>query len=322
MGDCPCPPAPVSVVIPAYRAASTIRRALESAANQTLPAAEIIIVDDGSDDGTVDAVSACRDLLSKWHGPANFILLRQTNAGAGAARNRAVAHSSQPLIAFLDADDEWLPEHLEKSVAVMTSGSYVLTAHNEWIVDDGVESLNDCAARFRMREDPVVGLYERGYISTSTVLVRRDAIIAAGGFDETLANGQDADLWTAILLSPAATFRVFETPLSRYYITPTGINAQTSRRLACYARIAERWARDIVRRPHGGLRALWFRALAIHYTAMRAHAAKREWLRALCSLARLPDRLLRLHIVGMLGRPHVRAPFAMSESSGHHAERF
>ena len=177
------PPAPSSV-----RCARSPRKAL--------PPLETVVVDDGSDDGTYEAAEACRPLM----GDIGLIVVRQANAGAGAARNRAIAESRGDVLAFLDADDEWLPTHLVRSLAVMTEGGYVLTAHNSVsVAPDGTETLNDCAARFREGPDPYVTLYRKGYLDTCTVLAKRDAVLAVGGFDETLPNAQDFELWLKLL---------------------------------------------------------------------------------------------------------------------------
>ncbi|MCX7429151.1 MAG: glycosyltransferase family 2 protein [Planctomycetia bacterium] len=96
-----------SVVIPAFNAASTILEAVESVMSQTLPPAEVIVVDDGSTDNTASVVSAMT-------GPVR--LIRQTNRGPGAATTAGVATVATPLLATLDADDLWLPEKIRRQV--------------------------------------------------------------------------------------------------------------------------------------------------------------------------------------------------------------
>jgi Glycosyl transferase family 2 len=101
----------VSVVVPLYNKAAYIRRTITSITAQTFPDFEVIVVDDGStDDGAHIAESA---------GDSRVRVIRQPNGGPGAARNRGIAESRGGLVAFLDADDEWLPEYLQKSIEVL-----------------------------------------------------------------------------------------------------------------------------------------------------------------------------------------------------------
>ena len=281
--------ADVSVVIPAYRAGKTIGRALASVAAQSVKPREVVVVDDGSDDGTYDAASACAAGL----GTIGLKLVRQENKGAGAARNRALAECEGRYVAFLDADDEWLPEKLERSLAHFTGEPEpVLVAHNGWIVGTDGETLNDCAARHGLDGDPFHALYRRGYIDTCTVVARRDAVVAAGGFDPDLRNAQDFDLWLAMLCSPGTPFVVFDQPLARYYLTGGSIMTNTARRLACCLQVARRYAPHLRRHPGSPLRSLCFRVLAVHYEAMTAYRARGRTAAALGAALRCPFALI------------------------------
>jgi glycosyltransferase involved in cell wall biosynthesis len=102
-----------SVVIPAYNAAGTIREAIASVIAQTIPAREIVVVDDGSIDGTASVVQ-------QIEGPITVI--RQENRGPGAATTAGLLHVSTPLVATLDADDVWLPLKIDRQVAELRTG--------------------------------------------------------------------------------------------------------------------------------------------------------------------------------------------------------
>ncbi len=280
--------ASISVIIPAWRAAKTIRRALLSVAAQTLKPAQVVVVDDGSDDQTFEAAMACKEAM----GGIDLVVIRQQNMGAGAARNRAIQEAVHPVLAFLDADDEWLEEKIERSIDHMEKGDHVLVAHNGWMVEDGRQSLIDGARRFRDGGEPLHSLYRKGYIDTTTVLARRDAVIEAGGFDTTLANGQDFDLWLKICKMPGATFEVFDDVLSRYHVMPESIMSHTGRRLECCLRIAMRHAPDLKARKGSAMASLWFRIVAVHYEALQVYKADRRIGAMLLTIAELPVQLL------------------------------
>ena len=269
------------MIVPAYRAEATIGRALRSIADQTLPPRAVIVVDDGSPDAT-------QAVAQSWRGRMNGVdltVIRQDNAGAGAARNRAVAEARTTWLAFLDADDEWLPAKLERSLARISGTGATLVAHDSLEVEGGRETRLDCARRFAAaREAPFVGLYRRGFIDTSTVVARRDAVLAAGGFDTTLANGQDFELWLAMLQKPEARFLVFDEVLSRYHVTPGSIMSHVDRRRDCCMTIAERYAPALRDHPGWALASLWFRVVAIHYEAANAHLARGDRAAALRSV--------------------------------------
>ena len=169
--------ADVSVIVPAHAAAETIGRALASIASQRMPPKEVIVVVDGSEDPTFEAANAWVDRL----GDIALTVLKQEHAGAGAARNRAIAQATGTYLAFLDADDEWLPEKLENTLAHIVGTDKVLVSHNVRVVTNGGETVFDCARHFDPEAaDQFVAMYRRGFISTSTVVARRDAVQRAG----------------------------------------------------------------------------------------------------------------------------------------------
>lgn len=282
-------PLDVSVIIPAYRAEATIGRALRSVVAQTSPPREVIVVDDGSSDGTSATAEACRTGM----GDITLKVVRQQNAGAGAARNRAVREASSTFVAFLDADDEWLPEKLERSFEVMEKKNLALVAHNYLAVEtDGSVSPANCAAIFQEGVDPIVTLFRKGYLSTATLITRRDVVFQAGGFDEGLRNAQDFDLWLAILGDGEVRFEVFDDILMRYHVTAGSNTTNTGRRVRCGMEIALRFAPGLKDRPGGIYRNLWLRTLIIHAEAIQAHRSRGELLSALAMLLRCPIAVL------------------------------
>jgi glycosyltransferase involved in cell wall biosynthesis len=183
----------IAVVIPVYRA-HYLAECLASVFAQTMRPAQIIVVDDGSPDRAVvdNAVTPYRDRLT---------LLRQENLGAGAARNRGVQHAATDLIAFLDADDLWYPHLLESQVRLLAQqdGPDLVYANGRLIGDGPLRGMLFMDTAPSIGEPTVEALLSlRCTVLTSSVVVQRTALIAAGLFDETLRRGQDFDMWLRV----------------------------------------------------------------------------------------------------------------------------
>ena len=248
-----------------------------------MPPREVIVVDDGSPDETASVAESVRTEL----GETTLKIFRQDNLGAGAARNRAVREATSDYLAFLDADDEWLPEKLERSFGVLRSRNLGLVAHNHIAVNtDGTTALVECAASFRSGPDPFVTLYLKGYLSTATLITRRDLVLKAGGFDENLLNAQDFELWLKILSDREVRFAVFDEYLMRYHVSESSIMTNTERRIRCCLIVAGRYATELKNRPGGVYRNLWFRTLIVHAEAFFAYRARGANVQAILTLFR------------------------------------
>ena len=283
--------ADVSVIIPAYQSADTIGRALRSVAAQTLKPREVIVVDDGSTDSTRDAALAVNNDMNN----IDLLVTRQNNAGAGAARNTAISRARGEFIAFLDADDEWLPEKISGSLEQLQQTGNRLVAHNGFIVENNNEVYLDIAARFRaVAENPFPAFYRRGFISTSSVVTRRRDVLAVGGFDESLIVGQDFDLWLKLLSTPGTKFQVFDEALTRYHISPESITSRTRQRLINTLDIADRHAKTLRGHSRFPLFSLWFRIFAVHWEAIATYVAVGTPWNCLSVLIGLPAQLLTL----------------------------
>lgn len=176
----------VSVVIPTYNRASLVERAVASVCAQTLPALEILVVDDGSTDGTAER------LADRF--PAVEVL-RQRNRGVSAARNLGISCGTGEWIALLDSDDEWLPEKLERQCAALAAAPEHKIVHCDEIWIRGGRRVNP-----RVKHRKSGGwIFERCLplcaISPSAVLLQRRLLVEHGGFDEALPACEDYDLW-------------------------------------------------------------------------------------------------------------------------------
>jgi glycosyltransferase involved in cell wall biosynthesis len=183
----------VSAVLPVYNGERFLRAAIESVLNQSYPAIEVVVVDDGSTDGSAA-------ILGDYSG--RIVSIRQSNVGVAQARNAGVRASHGEFVAFLDQDDWWRPAKIEKQMALC------LADLNIDLVHTGVAHYDDTTETFVGRLNPrdapheLVGqCYERlllgNAIYNATVMVRRSAIDRVGGFDTSIAGNTvaDYDLW-------------------------------------------------------------------------------------------------------------------------------
>jgi hypothetical protein len=220
----------VSVIIPLFNKAPFIGRALQSVAAQTFADSEVIVVDDGSSDGGAKIVEQFND--------ARVRLIKQDNAGPGAARNRGLAEAQGELIAFLDADDEWLPEFLADGVRLLDEGQSNAAAVVSGYVEfpDGLSreemwrrrGLRDGLMRLDADTDPKLAVALLAYLTPCTTVARADVLCKLGGFfgRERCAYGEDAHLWLKLLLNESVIVNL--KPLARIHFEASGA-AQTRR---------------------------------------------------------------------------------------------
>jgi glycosyltransferase involved in cell wall biosynthesis len=185
----------ISVIIPTYNRKDLLLDAVRSVLFQSCPSFELIVVDDGSDDGTPEAL----ELFSE---DPRFRLLQPARSGMpGAVRNRGVEVARGDLIAFLDSDDIWLPEKLEQQLALFQGGGPDLPlVHGRelWLRDRGKEGLklvSQKSQRHRREGDIFEDALEKCIIGPSTVLMRRRVFEELGGFREDLEIAEDYELW-------------------------------------------------------------------------------------------------------------------------------
>ena len=183
----------VSVSIPTYNRAEFLRSAVISVLNQTFQNFEIIVIDDASKDHTQEVVKSLNDKRIRH-------IRHEENKGVSAARNTGVANSNGEYVAFLDDDDEWLPEKLQKQLDLLEACPPIVG-----VVYTGIfvveESSRKILARYfpKSRGNVFEEVLTQNYIAqTSTLLLRKECFERVGLFDENIDFGEDYDMWLRI----------------------------------------------------------------------------------------------------------------------------
>ncbi|MAI08248.1 MAG: hypothetical protein CMF61_04730 [Magnetococcales bacterium] len=230
----------VSVVIPAYNAEETILRALHSIASQSVKAREIIVVDGGSTDNTI-AVVEKEAAMEGWITPIR--LIKSKSSGPSKARNIGVKKAEGAYIAFLDADDEWHPQKLSRSMQELRKSNATIVAHD--VIHQyplGRKFYREHSKMYLKKPFTKLSLFLFDYVNHSTVIVDKNAIIQAGGFDETSTFDAGYDLWLKILNNPENSLHFFKGALVTYYIQGQSLSSQYLKKLACHEKYIIRHA--------------------------------------------------------------------------------
>jgi glycosyltransferase involved in cell wall biosynthesis len=210
----------ISVVIPSYNRANYIEKTIDSVLEQTVDDIEIILVDDGSTDNT-------RELVHNKYGD-QVIYVYQENQGIPGARNTGIKNARGDYIAFLDSDDYWRPNKIERQLALINE-------HPEYGLLASRCDKIQCSGNIKKPNRPLSyqgrrgksgwvlnDLFQANFIRTSSVIIRRDCFDRVGLFDEKLKQAQDYDFW----LRMAAEYQVgfINEVLTVYLDNPKGIS--------------------------------------------------------------------------------------------------
>jgi glycosyltransferase involved in cell wall biosynthesis len=257
-------PQSISVVIPAYNAAHYLRETLESVLAQTLPADEILVIDDGSTDETAEVGASFGSAVR---------VISQPNAKLGATRNRGVQEATGEWIAFIDADDIWKPNKLQlqmEELAKYPEADICYTGRIDFMQDEnGIEFDTPMLAppADKIREF----LFRKSTFLPSSAIIRRSVLLESGGFATDPDVAEDWDLWIR-LLHAGKKFAGCTEPLVLYRIHLTGITADGRRLLRSNTRVYRQYIM-----PHvpASIRAIRFSRFLSENEAGAAFAMRR-----------------------------------------------
>jgi len=239
----------VSVVIPTFNHGRYLARALRSALTQVTPPAEVIVIDDGSTDETPQVVQQFPSVR----------YICQANRGPSAARNRGIAEATGRWIAFLDADDWWLPDKISLQLhAAATHPEAALIYTSSLLVTSEGEQLLSCAV-----EPGCIWptLRYRNCISGgSGAMVRRDVLLAEGGFDEMLISTEDWDMW--VRLARKYQFAAVQSAVTMVCDAPCSLSTQYERTIKNTEAMLDK---TLVSDLHGLGRVMWSRRIRSAY---------------------------------------------------------
>jgi len=238
----------VSVIIPTYNRNNTLKRAIRSVLNQTFQDFEIVVIDDASTESPEKLITAFNDARIRY-------FCHESNRGANVARNTGINASSGKYIAFLDSDDEWLPEKLECQIKSFENLPVNVGAHYSGLT---VVSSKGVVLDRRIPSasgDILSTLFTRNCIGPlSSVIVRRSALDHSGLFDEQLPASQDWDLY--IRIAHHFHFGFTRKPLVSYHISSDSITKNMKSKALARHMILKKYEDRIKKNPYAFSRQL------------------------------------------------------------------
>ncbi len=222
----------VSVIIPVYNRKDTIKKAIDSVLNQTYQNIEVLVIDDGSTDSTMD-------VLNQFKGKG-VLVFKQDHKGANAARNLGINHAKGEFIAFQDSDDEWLPEKLERQIAYMYSRKYEVCYCAFYLYGKDNDEIipSNYKNKEALEKNLIDILKNYNVVSTQTLVLHRKAVSEIGGFDVAMPRLQDYEY--AIRLINKKKIGYVAEPLVKVYYSENSISSNDTKLEDAYLKIIEK----------------------------------------------------------------------------------
>lgn len=244
----------ISVVIPAYNRGKYLIRCLDSIVRQSLAPFEIIVVDDGSTDDTVE-------VAKNYHSDLVRVIELEMNCGAQHARNVGIQEAKGDWIAFMDSDDEWLDTKLEQQAKAIERTNCSLCAGGAWVKSPNKEYKWLCEGESGYSYSSVLSL--QTYFLFPTILIKRECLLKIGPLDENLPAYQELDL--AIRLSKEYQVEYIREPLFVYHIHDNTISKNKEKSIRAREYLFHKYNSEIEKVGGNKAVAAWYRAFAGEY---------------------------------------------------------
>ena len=221
----------ISVIMPVYNGEKTIRETIESVFNQTFPDWELIVINDGSQDATLEILNSIQD--------PRLRVFSYPNAGQATSRNRGISQACGEYISFIDADDLWTPDKLEAQLQVLQANPQAAVAYSWTKCIDEVGQVSRRGSHISVTGDVYKNLLVVNFLENgSNPLIRRQALNEVGSFDESLTPAEDWDLW--LRLAARYHFEVVSSPQILYRVSVKSATANVWRLEAACLEVIER----------------------------------------------------------------------------------
>jgi glycosyltransferase involved in cell wall biosynthesis len=247
----------VSVILPTYNCANFLPHSIQSILSQTYDSYEIIVVDDGSTDNT-------KEVLNPFMQRISYIKLEQ-NKGLPAARNIGIKSALGKYIAFIDADDIWLPEKLQTDIKYFETHSEISMVYSKHInIEENGRHLDGDTRKRLPSGNIFIQLFsEQNFIITSSVVVKKDVFETTGLFDEQLFNCQDWDMWLRITFY----FKVagINKTLVKYRHNPHSLSKNRNNVLKYQKAVIDKTYNSFKGKENGISGKLYKKRLSLHY---------------------------------------------------------
>jgi glycosyltransferase involved in cell wall biosynthesis len=232
----------ISVIIPTYNSGNFIAKTLEKVFSQTYNNYEVIVSDDGSADNTVGVVKS----FFLENPSRKKALLINKHEGPGAARNKGIVNASGDWVSFLDSDDLWSHNKLERVVGYILENEGVdLVCHSVIVIEGPKENLMDPSKYFNNKIDPFLSMYRENCLYTSALTIKKSILYQAGLFDNILPSSQDYDLWLRLGLIDKIKMGFIEDPLSTHILREGNISSNVEIRLQCMLEISRKYYAEL-----------------------------------------------------------------------------